>query len=40
VPIANPSTRVVRIVVIATDGGPNSTVEAGIDDIRITRDVP
>jgi hypothetical protein len=37
---ANPTTRTVRIVVIATDGGPDSTVEAGIDDIRVTRDVP
>ena len=39
VTIDNPIQRTVRIVVVATDGGPDSTVEAGIDDIRITRDV-
>ncbi len=39
VTIANPTDRVVRIVVKATDGGHDSTVEAGIDDVRITRDV-
>jgi hypothetical protein len=39
VTIANPTDRVVRIVVKATDGGHDSTVEAGIDDVRITRDL-
>jgi hypothetical protein len=38
VTLADPSPRTVRIVVVATDGGPDSTVEAGIDDVRITRD--
>ena len=27
----------VRIVIVATDGGPNSEVEIGIDDIRVER---
>jgi hypothetical protein len=36
VPLPKAATPTARIVVIATDGGPDSTVEAGIDDLRIT----
>jgi hypothetical protein len=36
VPLPEVATPTARIVVIATDGGPDSTVEAGIDDLRIT----
>jgi hypothetical protein len=36
VPLPKAATPTARIVVIATDGGPDSTVEAGIDDLRVT----
>jgi hypothetical protein len=39
VPLPKAATPTARIVVIATDGGPDSTVEAGIDDLRITGSV-
>jgi hypothetical protein len=37
IPLANPADETVRIVIQATDGGHDSLVEIGIDDVRITR---
>ena len=38
--ITDPAERTVRIVVQATDGGSNSLVEIGIDDVVVTRQCP
>jgi aminopeptidase S len=35
VPLTNWAGQTIRIVFTATDGGPDSLVEAGVDDVRI-----
>ncbi|MEO5939998.1 MAG: hypothetical protein ABIQ76_03840, partial [Candidatus Limnocylindrales bacterium] len=35
--LADPAAQTVRVVIQATDGGHDSLIEIGIDDVRITR---